>query len=493
MFANMLLGLENATSITNLFYCFVGVSVGTFIGVLPGIGPLAAVSVLMPLTFYMEPMAALVMIAGIYYGAEYGGSTASILLNLPGTAANAVTCLDGYPMALQGRAAVALFVTTIASFAGGVGGILVLTLFTPAIAEIALSLKATEYVAIMVLGLISAGVVTQGSPLKGLVMIVLGLLLSTVGIDLQTGASRYSFGTFVLYDGISVVIIAMGLFGIAEMIGAIRGKSPSLATQAVSMRSMLPRRDEVKLLGGPALRGGIIGTFVGALPGAGVTLAAFMAYAFEKKISKDPNKFGKGAIEGITAPESANNAAAQTAFIPTLSLGIPGSPTMALLLGAMMIHGITPGPLFISEKPEIFWGLIASFWIGNILLLILNIPLIGIWVWVLRVPYQALYLFIFPLICVGVFSLRNEVFDVVTVLVVGVFGYFLRQFKFEPAPLMISFVLGPMLEENFRRAVLIGRGEISYFFNSTLSSTLLILTLLIALWAIFAPALKRHM
>jgi len=491
---NLLLGFQTAFSLVNLTYCFFGVTIGTFIGVLPGIGPLAAVAVLMPVTFYMDPTAALVMIAGIYYGAEYGGSTASILLNLPGTASNAVTCLDGYPMAKQGRAGVALFTTTMTSFIGGSLGILLLILFAPKIADFALSFRATEYVAVMLLGLIAAAVVTQGSAFKGLIMVAFGLILGTVGVDLDSGVPRYTMGIFELRDGISIVIIATGLFGISEMIFAIHGGRAAGSVQPVKLRSMLPTSKDLAASGGPALRGAAIGSMIGALPGTGVTLAAFMSYALEKRIARDPSRFGKGAIEGIAGPESANNAAAQTAFIPTLSLGIPGSPTMALLLGAMMIHGIAPGPLLMTERPDMFWGLVASFWIGNVLLLILNIPLIGVWVRILRIPYRFLYLGILPLICVGVFSLRGSYVDVGLVLGVGIFGYFLRLLHFEPAPLLIAFVLGPMLEENFRRAMALGRGDLLYFFQDPLGSVLLISTGLILLLAVAAPAFRwmRH-
>lgn len=487
---NLYLGFETAFSFVNLFYCFLGVTLGTFIGVLPGIGALAAVSVLMPVTFYMEPTSALVMLAGVYYGAEYGGSTASILLNLPGTASNAVTCLDGYPMAQQGRAGVALFATTIASFVGGTIGILVMMLFAPMIADVALSFQSAEYVAIMLLGLIAAAAITQGSTIKGLIMIALGVILSTVGVDAHSGTARYTFGLFELYDGISVVIIAMGLFGVSEMIFAILAVHSNTDTGKVPLRSMLPTRDEVRRSVGPTLRGSAVGSAVGALPGTGVTLAAFLAYASEKRISPRRKLFGKGAVEGVTSPESANNAAAQTAFIPTLSLGIPGSATMALLLGAMMIHGIAPGPLVMTEHPEIFWGLIASFWIGNVLLLVLNIPLIGVWVRILRIPYRYLYLGILPLICVGVFSLRGSLLDVGLMLIIGVFGYLLRLLAFEPAPLLIAFVLGPMLEENFRRTMVLGRGDLMFFFANPISATLLVLTGVILLWAILAPLIR---
>lgn len=488
---NMLLGLSTALTVSNLVYCLFGVTLGTFVGVLPGIGSLAAISVLMPLTFYMDPVSALVMLAGIYYGSEYGGSTASILLNLPGGPSSAVTCLDGYPMAQQGRAGVALFVASISSFVGGAMGILLMMMFTPVLADIALSLQAVEYVAIMIIGLVAAGISTKGDPLRGLVMIVLGLLIGTVGVDLQSGVPRYTLGILSLYDGVDVVILAMGLFGVGELITAITEKRDSASSQGVTLRSMLPTRSDVRQSTLPTLRGGALGSLIGALPATGATLASYLAYAIEKRISKDPSRFGRGAIEGIASPESANNAAVQTAFIPTLSLGIPGSATMAIIMGAMMVHGIAPGPMVISDRPDLFWGLIASFWIGNLMLVILNVPLIGIWVRLLSIPFRLLYLGILPLICVGVFSLRGNVVDIVLVLIVGLFGYLLRLLRFEPAPLMIAVVLGPLLEENIRRAMTLGRGDLSYFFKSPTSTVLLLAAGMMVLWVVGGPLIQK--
>ncbi|MCK9260409.1 MAG: tripartite tricarboxylate transporter permease, partial [Azoarcus sp.] len=391
--ANLVLGFDAAIAPATLLYCLLGVTLGTFIGVLPGIGPLAAISLLLPLTYYVPPTAAIIMLAGVYYGAQYGGSTASILLNLPGTPSSAVACLDGHPMARQGRAGVALFMTTIASFLGAMFGLVILAGFSPAIAELGLMFGPAEYFAIMVLGLVAAATLS-GSPLKGTAMVVFGLLLSMIGTDVNSGVSRYYFGVSGLMDGISLVALAMGLFGVADVIAGINNIRHTGPASSISLRSMLPTREDVSRSWLAMLRGSAIGSFFGALPGTGTTIASFMSYSTEKRIAKDPKRFGKGAIEGVAAPEAANNAAAQTAFVPTLSLGIPGDATMALMLGALIIHGITPGPLLMSERPDVFWGLIVSFAFGNLMLLVLNIPLIGIWVSMLRIPYHVLYPFI---------------------------------------------------------------------------------------------------
>ncbi|HSP24346.1 MAG TPA: tripartite tricarboxylate transporter permease, partial [Saliniramus sp.] len=390
LIANLTLGFETALSPTNLLYCFIGVFLGTFIGVLPGIGALAAVSMLLPVTFYLPATTALVMLAGVYYGAEYGGSIASILLNLPGTPSAAVTCLDGYPMAQQGRAGVALFMTTVASFVGASIGIVALTAFAPILVQVTLAFGPAEYFAVMLLGLLAASAVSQGSPAKGIAMVVLGLMLGCVGTDINSGEARFTMGYYPLLDGISLIALAMGLFGISEVIASINTTNGDVLKEKITFRSMLPTRDDTRRSIMPMARGTTVGTVFGTLPGTGQTIASFIAYAIEKRVSRDPGRFGKGAIEGIMSPESANNAAAQTAFIPTLTMGIPGSATMALMLGALMIHGITPGPALMTEHPDIFWGLIASFWIGTVMLVLLNIPLIGMWVRLLKIPYHFL-------------------------------------------------------------------------------------------------------
>jgi len=486
----LLLGLQTAMQPEILLYCFIGVFLGTLIGVLPGIGALAAISLLLPITFHLEPTAAIVMLAGVYYGAQYGGSTASILLNLPGTPSSAVACLDGYPMAKQGRAGVALFMTTVASFIGSMLGIAALVAFAPGIAEVGLLFGAAEYFSIMLLGLIAAATLAAGSPLKGLAMVLFGLLLGTVGTDVNSGVPRFDFEIPELMDAISLVALAMALFGIAELISSVNLKRDGEVKEKITLRSMLPSREDVRQSVRPMLRGSGIGGFMGALPGTGPSIAAFMSYAVEKKVAKDPSRFGKGAIEGVTAPESANNAAAQTAFVPTLSLGIPGDAVMALMLGALIIHGIQPGPMLMTAQPELFWGLIVSFAIGNIMLVILNLPLVDIWVSILRIPYHVLYPAILVFICLGVYSVNNNVFDVYMTAVLGVLGYILLKLRFEPAPLLLGFVLGPMMEENLRRAMLLSRGDPSTFIERPISAVVLGLCALLLLWTAYA-ALKR--
>lgn len=485
MFENILLGFATAFTPVNLSYCFFGVFLGTFIGVLPGLGSLAAISMLLPLTFYLEPTTALIMLGGIYYGGEYGGSIASILLNLPGTPSAAVTCLDGNPMAKNGRAGVALFVTAVASFVGGSVGIVALMGFGPAIAQIGLSFGPSDYFALMLLGLVAAVTVGNGSVVKGLIAVVLGLLLGTIGTDVTSGEFRYTFGFLELRDGVSLVGMAMGLFGIAEVVSSIRGSKHQKITAKVTARSMMPTRDDIRRTLAPMARGSSIGGFLGALPGAGTVTAAFLAYAMEIRLAKDKSRFGKGAVEGVAAPESANNAAAQTAFIPTLTIGIPGSATMSIMLGALMIHGITPGPLLISDHPTVFWGLIASFWIGNLFLLVLNIPLIGMWMRVLQFPYKYIYPIVIALICIGVFSMRTSVFDVGLVVIFGALGYLMQRVGYSPAPLILGFVLGPMLEENLRRAMLMARGDPYRLISDPLTGTLLVLSAALLVWALW--------
>ncbi len=486
----LLLGLQTAMQPEILLYCFIGVFLGTLIGVLPGIGALAAISLLLPITFHLEPVAAIVMLAGVYYGAQYGGSTAAILLNLPGTPSSAVACLDGYPMAKQGRAGVALFMTTVASFIGSMLGIMALVAFAPGIAEIGLLFGAAEYFSIMLLGLIAAATLAAGSPLKGLAMVLFGLLLGTVGTDVNSGVPRFDFEIPELMDAISLVALAMALFGIAELISSVNLKRDGEVKEKITLRSMLPSREDVRQSVRPMLRGSGIGGFMGALPGAGPSIAAFMSYAVEKKVAKDPSRFGKGAIEGVTAPESANNAAAQTAFVPTLSLGIPGDAVMALMLGALIIHGIQPGPMLMTAQPELFWGLIVSFAIGNVMLVILNLPLVNIWVSILRIPYHVLYPAILVFICLGVYSVNNNTFDVYMTAALGVLGYVLLKLRFEPAPLLLGFVLGPMIEENLRRAMLLSRGDPSTFIERPISAVVLGLCAALLLWTAYA-ALKR--
>jgi TctA family transporter len=489
---NLALGFAVALSPTMLFWCFLGVTLGTFIGVLPGVGPLAAISMLLPITFHLDATSALVMLAGIYYGAQYGGSTASILLNLPGTASSAVTCLDGHPMAKQGRAGVALAMTCFASFVGCAVAIMILSSFAVPLAEVALRFGPAEYFSMMVLGLIAAATLAQGSPVKGVTMVVIGLLFGIVGTDVNTGMQRYTFGIPQLFDGLNLVALAMGLFGVAEVIANV-GKVGTVSDTIgrIPLRSLIPTRDDVRRSWFPMARGSGVGAFFGILPGTGATIAAFMAYAIEKRVAKEPSRFGKGAIEGVVGPESANNSAAVAAFIPTLTLGIPGDAVMALMLGALMIHGIAPGPRVVVEHPELFWGLIASFWIGNILLVILNLPLVGIWVKMLQIPYRILYPAILLFICIGVFSINNSAFDVLQVVVFGLLGYGMMIMGFEPAPLLLGFILGPLMEEHLRRALLLSRGDMSVFITRPISAGFMIATFLLIAFVVWSAIRNR--
>ncbi|MDS1138772.1 tripartite tricarboxylate transporter permease [Nitratireductor indicus] len=474
-------GFDVALMPVNLLYCFLGVLLGTLIGVLPGIGSLAAISMLMPVSFYLEPATAIIMLAGVYYGAEYGGSIASILLNLPGTPSAAVTALDGNALAKQGRAGPALFTAMISSFWGGLMGMMVMVVFAPWLAEFALAFGPTEYFAIMALGLVAAVAISQGSLLKGFMMVTLGLMLGVIGTDPNTAQQRFTVGQLDLADGISLVAIAMGLFGVSEVIASIASARDRPRVAPVKLGDMLPDRTDLREIWPAMLRGAGFGSFFGALPGTGATIAAFIAYAVEKRVGRRRIPFGKGAIAGVAAPESANNSAAQTAFIPPLTLGVPGSASMAVMLGALMIHGLLPGPRMITDRPDVFWGLIASFIVGNMMLLVLNIPLINIWVRLLRVPYALLYPLILVFIAIGVYSIRNSLFDVGLVAGFGLLGYAMRLLDYEPAPLLMGFVLGPLMEENLRRALVMSRGDAAVFVENPISAVILGLTVLIVL------------
>jgi len=486
----LMLGFETAFSPVNLLYCFIGVFIGTLIGVLPGIGALATISLLLPVSFHLAPTAAIIMLAGVYYGAQYGGSTAAILLNIPGTPSHVVACLDGYPMAREGRAGVALFMTTVASFVGSVVGIFLLAVFAPAIAEIGLTFGPWEYFSMMLLGLIAAATMASGSIAKGLAMVVIGLCLGIVGTDVNTGINRFDFGVPELLDGINLIALAMGIFGVTEIITSAdrRGERPP---EKVSMRTMLPNRKERRQSAFAILRGSGVGSVFGALPGAGPAISAFMSYAIEKKIAREPDRFGKGAIEGLTAPEAANNAATQTSFIPTLSLGIPGDAVMALMLTALIIHGIQPGPMMLTTQPDVFWGLIVSFMIGNIFLLFLNIPLIGLWVSILRIPYVFLFPAMVVFVSLGVYSVNNSTFDVLMVAGIGAIGYLIYVLGFEATPLLLGFVLGPLLEENFRRGLEISRGNLWTFVERPISGTMLAICALLLIWTIWGALRAR--
>lgn len=492
LLSNLMMGLGTSLQPTVLMFCLLGVVMGTFIGVLPGIGPLAAISLLLPITFHIDPTSAIVMLAGVYYGSEYGGSTASILLNIPGTTANAVTCLDGYPMAQNGKAGVALFITTIASLGGGIAGVLALVFCAPLILKASMMFGAAEYVALMIFGLVASTAVSTGSPLKALAMVVLGLLLSTWGIDLNTGRARFDFGVVGLMDGLSLVMIAMGIFGVTEIMKHISSDRNSTLREKITLRSMLPSKQEMRQSGKPIVRGSLIGVILGALPGTGPAIASYVSYAVERKVAKDPSRFGKGAIEGISAPEASNNAAAQAAFIPTLTLGIPGSATMAVMMGALIIHGIQPGPTMMVEQPSLFWGLIASFFIGNLILVILNIPMIGVWVSMLNVPSKYLFPGILAVVLIGAYGVHYSTFDIFVLAVIGVIGYGMYALRFEPAPLLLGFVLGPLLEQNFRRAMLLSRGDLSVFIERPLSLALLLITLAILVLSIWGAIRSRR-
>jgi TctA family transporter len=471
---NLGLGLSVALSFQNILYCFFGVVLGTLIGVLPGIGPVPTIAMLLPITYALPPVAALIMLAGIYYGAQYGGSTTAILVNLPGESSSVVTCIDGYQMARQGRAGKALAVAAIGSFIAGTFATLVVAAFAPPLAEVALKFGPAEYFSLMVLGLISAVVLASGSLIKAIGMIVLGLLLGIIGTDVNSGLQRYTFGIPELSDGIGFVVIAMGLFAFAEIIVNLEHREHrEVFTDKVS--NLMLTWAEFKEALPAILRGTGIGSVLGILPGGGALLSAFAAYTIEKKISKNPESFGKGNIRGVAAPESANNSGSQTSFIPLLTLGIPPNAVMALMVGAMTIHSIQPGPQVMTSNPQLFWGLIASMWIGNLMLVVLNLPMIGIWVKLLQVPYRLLYPAILVFCCIGVYSLQNNVFDVLLTVIFGVLGWVFVKLECEPAPLLLGFILGPLMEENLRRALLLSRGDPTVFLTRPISATLLVM------------------
>ena len=486
---NLALGFGVALSLQNLMWCFLGVLLGTLVGVLPGIGPVATIAMLLPVTFTLPPVSALIMLAGIYYGAQYGGSTTAILVNLPGESASVVTALDGYKMARQGRAGPALGMAAIGSFFAGCVATVVIALFAPPLAEVALKFGPTEYFSLMVLGLIAATVLAHGSLIKAIAMVLLGLLLGLVGTDVNSGVARYSFGISELSDGIGFVTVAMGMFGIAEIVANLDHQEKR-AVFVAKIGSLLPSRAELIYCIPSVLRGTVLGSALGILPGGGALLASFAAYTLEKKAAKPPRNFGNGDIRGVAAPESANNAGAQTSFIPLLTLGIPSNPVMALMIGAMMIQGIAPGPQVMTERPQLFWGMIASMWVGNLMLVILNLPLIGMWIKLLTVPYRMLYPAILLFCCIGVYSVNNTSFDIYMMCVFGILGYVCVKLECEPAPLILGFILGPMMEENLRRAMLLSRGDPSVFFTKPISAVLLGIAFILLL-IVMAPTVKK--
>jgi putative tricarboxylic transport membrane protein len=474
-----------------LVYSLLGALLGTLVGVLPGIGAMAAITLLLPITYYISSEAALVMLAAVYYGAQYGGAVASILLRLPGTPQSAVTTLDGYPMAQQGRAGVALFAAMVSSFAGSMLGIAMLVLLSGWLARLATSFGAAEYAAMMVMGLVAASTIGEGRPAKSLAMVVLGVLLGCVGTDVNSGAQRFTFGQVQLLDGINLVALAMGLFGLAEVIGNIRKAEDRGPPAPVSLRQLVPTGEDLRRMFAPVTRGTLLGGFFGALPGTGSTISSFLSYALERRVARRPERFGKGAIEGIAGPEAANNSASITAFVPTLTLGIPGDPIMALMLGALVIHGIQPGPMMLEAHPDMFWGLVVSFGIGNLFLLVLNLPLIGIWVSMLRIPFRWLYPAIVVFVGLGVYSVRGSTFDIVMVAGIGAVGYGLAAAAFNPALLLLGFVLGPLVETNLRRALLISRGDLLTFVERPVACGFVVATLLLLAAPLVRSAHRR--
>lgn len=487
---HLALGLSVALSPANILYCFIGTLLGTLIGVLPGIGPLATIAMLLPLTYGLTPTASLIMLAGIYYGAQYGGSTTAILVNLPGEANSAVTTIDGYQMARNGRAGPALAAAAISSFIAGTIATILIALVAKPLTALAYSFGAAEYFSLLVVGLVSSVALASGSTLKALSMIVLGLLLGLTGTDVNSGYPRFTFERAELLDGMDLVALAVGLFGVGEI---LRNLENADVRQSIVSKvgSVIPSRSDLARMIAPALRGTSIGSFLGILPGGGAMLATFLSYNVEKKVSANSAEFGKGAIEGVAAPEAANNASAQSSFIPMLTLGIPSNALMALLMGAMLIHGISPGPLVMTKNPELFWGLIASMWIGNVMLVILNLPLIGVWVSLLRLPYSVLFPAIIVFCCIGVYSVNNSSFEVYQVAVAGLIGYVLIKLKCEPAPFIIGFILGPMIETYLRRTLIISDGDPMVFLTRPLSALFLLIAAL-ALAVICLPAMSSR-
>jgi TctA family transporter len=490
LFNNLIFGFTVALTLQNLWFCFIGVFLGTLIGVLPGIGPLATIAMLLPLTFNVPPVAALIMLAGIYYGAQYGGSTTAILVNLPGETAAVVTCMDGYQMARQGRAGPALAIAAIGSFFAGTVCTLIIALFGPPLAEVALKFGAPEYFSLMLMGLVAAAVLAGDNITKALAMVVVGLLLGIVGTDVNSGMARYSFGIPELTDGIGFIVIAVGVFAVGEIITNL-GETEERKVFTSKVSGLMPTIADLKASAWPIVRGTGIGAFLGVLPGTGPAIASFSSYMLEKKMAKDPSRFGKGAIEGVAGPESANNADAQCKFIPTLTLGIPASAVMALMLGALTIQGIAPGPQVMTQKPDLFWGLVASMWIGNAMLVILNLPLVGLWVTLLKVPYRLLFPAIMAFSCIGIYSVNNSPFELYLTAIFGIIGFIWMKLEMPPAPMLLGFVLGPLMEENLRRALLISRGDPTVFFTRPISLGFMIATALIVLIMV-VPAVRAR-
>ena len=490
LFDHLFLGFSVALSWHNLAYCLIGVTVGTLIGVLPGIGPLGTIAILLPITYGVPPVGALIMLAGIYYGAQYGGSTTAILVNLPGETSAVVTCIDGYQMARQGRAGPALAIAAIGSFFAGTVGTLLIALFGPPLAEVALKFGSPEYFSLMLMGLVAAAVLAQGDMMKSLAMVAVGLLLGSVGSDVNTGVQRFSFGVTELSDGIGFIVLAVGVFAIGEIISNLGDKEERrIFTAKVS--HLFPTKDDLKRSIGPILRGTALGSFFGVLPGTGPAIASFASYMLEKKVAKDPSRFGHGAIEGVAAPEAANNADAQCKFIPMLTLGLPASGVMALMLGALTIQGIQPGPEVMTQRPDLFWGLVASMWIGNLMLVVLNLPMIGLWVKLLQVPYRLLFPAIMAFSAIGIYSVNSSSFEIYLTAAFGIFGFVCMKLGFPMAPMLLGYVLGPMMEENLRRSMLQSGGDPTVFVTRPLSLVFIIATVLI-LVVMVLPAVRQR-
>ncbi len=490
LISHLAIGFETVLQPSNLLFCFIGCFLGTAIGVLPGIGPMGTIAILLPVTFGFQPESSLIMLAGIYYGAQYGGSTTAILINLPGEASSAVTAIDGYRMAQQGRAGVALAIAAIGSFVAGCFATLVIAIFAVPLTRMALSFNPAEYFSLMVLGLVAAIALAHGSILKGLVMIVFGLLLGTVGTDVYTGSLRFTLGTLNLADGIPIVGFGAGIYAISEILRGLENEYEGSTVQA-KVTSLMPTRADIKEAAWPVARGTLLGSVLGVLPGGGAMLSSFASYMVEKKMTRTPEKFGNGALAGVAGPESANNAGAQTSFIPMLTLGIPSNPIMALMIGALILQGVAPGPNLVIEKPTLFWGVIVSMWVGNLMLVILNLPLVGLWVKLLSIKNHYLFPAIIGFSAIGVYSIGNNTFDLVVMAVFGLVGYVLGKLECEPAPLLLGFVLGPMLEEYLRRTMILSSGDPMVFIERPISAGLL-LTAVFVLVIVFMPSIRRR-
>ena len=487
--SNLSLGFQVALSLQNVAYCFLGVLLGTVVGVLPGIGPVTTVAMLLPISFTLPPESALILLAGIYYGAQYGGSTTAILVNIPGEASSVVTTIDGHKMAVMGRAGPALGIAAIGSFFAGCVSTLLVSFAAPPLAAIALQFGPAEYFSLMVCGLVAAIVLAHGSVMKAVAMVLIGLTLGLAGTDINSGVRRFTFDLRGLADGIEFVALSMGIYGLAEVAYNLQKKEKA-ADEVHKIGRVWPSLADLKFSTPSILRGTALGSILGVLPGGGALLAAFAAYTLEKKVAKPPRNFGQGDIRGVAAPEAANNAGAQTSFIPMLTLGIPSNPTMAMMIGALMIHGISPGPSVMTERPGMFWGIVASMWIGNLILIVLNLPLVGLWVRLLRIPYQYLFPAIVVFCCIGTYTVNRNVFDVYVMAFFAVFGYLCLKLECEPAPLILGFVLGPMMEENLRRTLLMSRGEFSIFVTEKISLAFLIVAA-IMLVILAAPVVRK--